>query len=115
MSDKYPKVTVPKSGIYYPQGLKPPKNSLATVHKVFKMLGGANAMADWAAKNPGEFYTKIWAKTIGIKIDATVDLSKNDGNVTLVIEGVMSPADKDRYRELIGDDIDDGEFSEVDE
>jgi hypothetical protein len=30
----------------------------------FEMIGGVERMADWADKNPGEFYTKLYAKTI---------------------------------------------------
>lgn len=35
---------------------------------VFEMIGGTERMADWADKNPGEFYTKVWPKLIE-KID----------------------------------------------
>jgi hypothetical protein len=30
----------------------------------FEMIGGVERMADWANRNPGEFYTKLFTKTI---------------------------------------------------
>lgn len=34
------------------------------VLSVFEQIGGAAAMAEWAEENRGEFYTKLFAKTI---------------------------------------------------
>lgn len=32
------------------------------VDTVFLMIGGTERLADWATKNPTEFYTKLWGK-----------------------------------------------------
>lgn len=32
------------------------------VDTVFQMIGGPERLAAWADRNPGEFYTKVWAK-----------------------------------------------------
>jgi len=40
------------------------KRSLAATHDTFDLIGGVPRLAIWADKNPGEFFTKIWAKTI---------------------------------------------------
>lgn len=52
----------------------------ATVDAVFQMMGGVERLADWAQKNPGEFYTKVWAKGMSkpISIEATIDGSLED-------------------------------------
>lgn len=41
----------------------------------FEMIGGTEAMANWAEENPGEFYTKIFTKTIQKEVEVT---QKND-------------------------------------
>ncbi len=51
------------------------KKNIATrrnVAVVFDWLGGAQALEAWARENPGEFYTKIWAKLITQKISGKV-------------------------------------------
>lgn len=35
----------------------------------FEMIGGVERMADWAAKNPGEFYTKLYTKVITREVE----------------------------------------------
>lgn len=40
-----------------------------TVLVAFEMIGGVDAMADWAAKNKGEFYTKLFPKVITREVD----------------------------------------------
>lgn len=34
------------------------------VSTAFEMIGGIDRLADWAGKNPGEFYTKLFTKLI---------------------------------------------------
>lgn len=38
--------------------------SRGVVRAVFESIGGVERMAQWADENPGEFYTKMFAKTI---------------------------------------------------
>jgi P2-related tail formation protein len=38
--------------------------SRGVVKAVFESIGGVERMAEWADENPGEFYTKLFAKTI---------------------------------------------------
>jgi hypothetical protein len=33
------------------------------------MIGGVDRLADWANKNTGEFYTKIWKHTIPKEVE----------------------------------------------
>lgn len=35
----------------------------------FEMIGGMDCFSDWASKNRGEFYTKIWQKTIPKEVE----------------------------------------------
>jgi hypothetical protein len=37
----------------------------------FEMIGGVERMADWADKNPGEFYTKLFPKVISKEVEVT--------------------------------------------
>lgn len=45
------------------------KSSRNTVMVVFEMIGGADAMAAWAEKNKGDFYTKLFPKIIGKEVE----------------------------------------------
>lgn len=35
----------------------------------FEMIGGVERMADWAAKNPTDFYTKLYPKVITKEVE----------------------------------------------
>jgi len=35
----------------------------------FEMIGGVDSLADWAGKNPGEFYTKLFPKVIAREVE----------------------------------------------
>jgi hypothetical protein len=35
----------------------------------FEMIGGVERMADWAARNPTEFYTKLFPKVISKEVE----------------------------------------------
>lgn len=37
----------------------------------FEMIGGVERMADWADKNPGDFYTKLLPKVIAKEVEHT--------------------------------------------
>lgn len=37
----------------------------------FEMLGGVPALVEWARENPGEYYTKLFAKTIQREVEVT--------------------------------------------
>lgn len=39
------------------------------VMTAFEMIGGVKRMAEWADENPGEFYTKMFAKTITREVE----------------------------------------------
>lgn len=41
-----------------------PKRSLNATHDAFDLIGGVPRLAHWAHHNPGEFFTKIWGKTL---------------------------------------------------
>jgi hypothetical protein len=47
----------------------------------FEMIGGVERMADWADKNPTEFYTKIFTKTI----TKEVELNASEGIEDLLL------------------------------
>lgn len=68
------------------------KYARTAVLTAFEMIGGTKRLADWADENPGEFFTKVFTKTI-----------------TKEIEGPS----KDSIEDLL--DAVDAEFSEVDE
>jgi hypothetical protein len=37
---------------------------VATIEAAFAAIGGADALARWAKKNPGDFYCKVWARLL---------------------------------------------------
>lgn len=37
----------------------------------FEMIGGVERMADWATKNPGEFYTKLFTKVVTREVEVS--------------------------------------------
>lgn len=67
-----------------------------SVLTAFEMIGGVDRLADWADKNPGEFFTKMFPKVIGREVEHGVS------------EGVESLLDKLDQKTL------DGEFEVVD-
>lgn len=61
----------------------------------FEMIGGVERLADWADKNPSEFYTKIFTKTI----TKEVEVSASEG-----IEDLLLRLDSaERHREPVED------------
>lgn len=44
------------------------------VDTVFQMIGGTERLADWAHKNPSDFYTKLWGK--GMAKPLTLEVSE---------------------------------------
>lgn len=72
-----------KDRVIYPQDHKPPTKKQIELHnmrKVFKQIGGWRRMAEWADKEPGEFYTKIWARALPKEVIADVGLSEGGPN-----------------------------------
>ena len=41
-----------------------PRRANNAIEDAFDLIGGVPRLAIWADKNPGEFYTKLWARTI---------------------------------------------------
>lgn len=37
----------------------------------FEMIGGVERLADWATKNPGEFYTKMFTKVVTREVEVS--------------------------------------------
>jgi hypothetical protein len=44
----------------------------------FEMIGGVDRMADWASKNPGEFYTRLFTKVITREVEVNASESVED-------------------------------------
>lgn len=44
----------------------------------FEMIGGTERLAEWANDNPGEFYTKLFSKTITRETDHNVNVGIED-------------------------------------
>lgn len=44
----------------------------------FEMIGGTERMAAWADANPGEFYTKLFTKTITRELEVTASRGIED-------------------------------------
>ncbi|MEO8128359.1 MAG: hypothetical protein ABI822_14765 [Bryobacteraceae bacterium] len=40
----------------------------------FEMIGGVERMADWANKNPTEFYTRLFTKTITREVEVSTSV-----------------------------------------
>lgn len=51
----------------------------------FEMIGGVERMADWADKNPGEFYTKLYTKVITREVE--VHASEGIEDLLLRLDG----------------------------
>lgn len=61
------------------------RKSSQLVLDVFDMIGGVEAMAEWAEENPGEFYTKLFSKTI---------TRETDINHTVGVEDMLDELDE---------------------
>lgn len=58
----------------------------------FDMIGGVDRLADWADKNPGEFFTKVFPKVI----TKPHELSVSDG-----VESLLERLDAGEHAEVI--------------
>jgi hypothetical protein len=76
------------------------KKSSQLVLDVFEMIGGVERMAEWAEENPGEFYTKLFGKTITREVEA---------NHTVGIEQLLDTLDEAEESGMILD----GEYEDV--
>lgn len=63
-----PAVTSAPDGAIMVSTGKYARNAVMTA---FEMIGGVNRMAEWADENPGEFYTKLFGKTITREVEQT--------------------------------------------
>ena len=68
------------------------------VLSVFEQIGGQNAMADWAREFPGEFYTKLFSKTITREVEE----KKTDS-----VEDLLEAIDADAKEVAIDADFED--------
>ena len=50
------------------------KRSAMLVQDAFEMIGGVQRFAQWADENPGDFYTKLFSKTITRESDVNVQV-----------------------------------------
>lgn len=57
----------------------------------FEMLGGVPAMVEWAKEHPGEFYTKLFARTI--QKDVEVQSSRSVEDLLGEIDGEVVDAE----------------------
>ena len=67
------------------------------VDTVFQMIGGTERLADWATRNPGEFYTKIWGK--GMSKPISLEVQDADS-----LEGLLSALDGGEHAKVISPD-----------
>lgn len=58
-------------------------NARKNVDVVHEMIGGVDRFADWADKNPGEFYTKIYTRNIERHV-------QNDTMITETLEAKLA-------------------------
>lgn len=70
----------------------------------FEMIGGVERMADWASKNPGEFYTRLYTKVI----TREVEVGASEG-----IEDLLLRLDRAERGELITATPEDAEDESV--
>lgn len=93
-----------------------------SVMTVYHMLGGDQRMKEWAEKNLGEFYTKLYAKMMTKEVEHKVDdsvedlLDRLDGReppkVAHVVDAEVWPVpaqDAEFAPVVVGDDVDDGD------
>lgn len=50
----------------------------ATIEETFDRAGGVPALVRWAKRNPGLFYTKIWAKLLPKDVNVSGTLTLED-------------------------------------
>lgn len=60
-------------GFVYPSSLGNARSNFDVVHE---MIGGNERMADWADKNPGDFY-KLYSKNIVKEIDQRTEITES--------------------------------------
>jgi hypothetical protein len=80
------------------------KRSRQLVMDAFEMIGGVERFAEWASENPGEFYTKLFTKTITTETD--VNHTHGVESVLDELEAAEAAGDviDADYEELTGDD-----------
>lgn len=66
----------------------------AVVDAVFIMIGGTERLADWATKNPTDFYTKLWGKGMS----KPISLEVSDGNS---LEDLLAALDGGEHAKII--------------
>lgn len=65
----------------------------------FEMIGGVERMADWADRNPGEFYTKLFPKVITREVEVHAGqgieelLAKLDGSSQTPLQQPITDAE----------------------
>jgi len=58
------------------------------IESVFESIGGIAAFRKWAAKNSGEFYTKVYVKLLPKNLIAEVDVTTNPVSTVVIESGV---------------------------
>lgn len=79
------------------------KYARLSVLTAFEMIGGTPALAAWAEENPGEFYTKLFTRTIGKDVEHTASQG---------VEAMLTRLDGASWSEQDPIDVD---FTEVDD
>lgn len=57
----------------------------------FEQMGGLDAMAEWARRNPGEFYTKVYPKVIQASKHVEADVKLTVDDVITTLEATAAP------------------------
>jgi len=81
------------------------RKSSKLVLDVFEMIGGVEAMAEWAEQNKGDFYTKLFSKTITREADVNhtfgvedmldqLDAAEEDGIIDAEYEELTPEMDR---------------------
>ncbi len=73
------------------------RRRMQIVDTVFEMIGGTDRFAAWAEKNPGEFYTKIYAK--GMSKPISIETSNDDS-----LEGLLARLDGGEHAKVVSPD-----------
>lgn len=53
------------------------KGAQGQLDEAFAMLGGVDAMVEWARQDPSKFYP-IWAKLVGTQVEVTTNTTLAD-------------------------------------
>ena len=89
--NRFAPLTSMSDGFVFPSDLGSARRN---IEAVAEMIGGTERLADWADKNPGEFFTKVYPKIIERHVKQEVALTESLEQKLARLESEASAGDR---------------------